>query len=108
MSAQAMRRTGWVLSGLFILFMLFDVAIKRLDLAVVDEPMLQRGYRRGVGFWIGMLETVRPCARKSPASINLGHEFAPTCGQRRQRLRARPRLRESACLGSAGRALRHQ
>jgi hypothetical protein len=58
MSAQAMRRTGWALTGLFVLFMLLDVAIKWLDLAVVDEAMLQLGYPRGVGFWIGVLETI--------------------------------------------------
>jgi hypothetical protein len=58
MSAQAMRRTGWALTGLFVLFMLFDVAIKWLDLAVVDDAMRQLGYRAGVGFWIGVLETI--------------------------------------------------
>ena len=58
MSVQAMRRIGWALTGLFILFMLFDVAIKWLDLAVVDEAMLQLGYAGGVGFWIGVLETL--------------------------------------------------
>lgn len=58
MSAQAMRWTGWALTGLFVLFMLFDVAIKWLDLAVVDDAMLQLGYSRGAGFWIGVLETI--------------------------------------------------
>ncbi len=58
MCAQAMRWTGWALTGLFVLFMLLDVAIKWLDLPFVDEAMLQLGYVRGVGFWIGVLETV--------------------------------------------------
>lgn len=58
MSVQAMRRTGWALTGLFVLFMLFDVTIKWLDLSIVDETMLQLGYPRGVGFWIGVLETI--------------------------------------------------
>jgi hypothetical protein len=58
MSAQAMRRTGWALTGLFVLFMLLDITIKWLDLAIVDEAMLQLGYPRGVGFWIGVLETI--------------------------------------------------
>jgi hypothetical protein len=58
MSAQAMRRTGWALTGLFILFMLFDVVVKWLNLPIVDESMLQLGYVRGAGFWIGVLETV--------------------------------------------------
>jgi len=58
MNEQAMRWTGWALTGLFILFMLFDVAVKWLDLPIVDESMLQLGYGRGVGFWIGVLETI--------------------------------------------------
>ena len=37
MSTQAMRRIGWTLTGLFVLFMLFDVTIKWLDLAIVDS-----------------------------------------------------------------------
>ena len=58
MNEQTMRWTGWALTGLFILFMLFDVAVKWLDLPIVDESMLQLGYGRGVGFWIGVLETI--------------------------------------------------
>ncbi len=55
---RAMRWAGWVLTGLFILFMLLDVAIKWLDLPFVDDAMRQLGYARGVGFWIGVLETI--------------------------------------------------
>jgi hypothetical protein len=58
MSAQAMRWTGWALTGLFVLFMLFDVTVKWLDLQMVDDAMLQLGYPRGAGFWIGVLETI--------------------------------------------------
>ena len=72
MSAQAMRRTGWALTGLFILFMLFDVAIKWLDLAVVDEAMLQLGYPRGMGFWIGVLETILLVLYIAPRTSVLG------------------------------------
>jgi hypothetical protein len=72
MSAQAMRRTGWVLTGLFVLFMLFDVAIKWLDLAVVDDAMLQLGYRAGLGFWIGVLETILLVLYVVPRTSALG------------------------------------
>jgi len=58
MNSQSMRWTGWALTGLFVAFMLFDVAIKWLDLPIVDDTMLQLGYARGYGFWIGVLETV--------------------------------------------------
>jgi len=58
MNAKAMRWTGWALTGLFVLFMLLDVAIKWLRLPVVDEAMLQLGFAPDVGFWIGVLETI--------------------------------------------------
>jgi hypothetical protein len=72
MSAQAMRRIGWALTGLFVLFMLFDVAIKWLDLAVVDDAMRQLGYRAGVGFWIGVLETILLVLYVVPGTSVLG------------------------------------
>jgi hypothetical protein len=43
--------TGYALTGLFVLFMLFDVAIKWLRLPIVDQMMLELGYRAGIGFW---------------------------------------------------------
>jgi hypothetical protein len=58
MSANAMRWTGWTLTALFVLFMLMDVAIKWLRLPIVDEAMAQLGFQPGVGFWIGVLETI--------------------------------------------------
>jgi DoxX-like family len=58
MSAKAMRWTGWTLTGLFVAFMLMDVAIKWLRLPIVDESMVALGFQPGVGFWIGVLETI--------------------------------------------------
>jgi DoxX-like family len=58
MNQKAMRGTGWALTGLFVLFMLFDVSIKWLRLPIVEESMLQLGYQPGLGFWIGVLETI--------------------------------------------------
>ena len=47
---------GPVMTGLFVLFMLFDVGIKLLRLPIVDEAMNQLGYPPGLGFAIGVLE----------------------------------------------------
>ena len=51
-----MRWIGWGLTGLFVLFMLMDVGIKLMRLPIVDETMIQLGFRMGVGFWIGVVE----------------------------------------------------
>jgi|SRR5579883_1323986 len=58
MTPKPMLWTGRALSGLFILFMLFDVSIKWLRLPIVDQSMLELGYPAGIGFWIGVLETI--------------------------------------------------
>jgi hypothetical protein len=58
MSAKAMRWTGWTLTGLFVAFMLMDVGIKLMRLPIVDETMVALGFQPGVGFWIGVLETI--------------------------------------------------
>ena len=41
---------GRVMSGLFVLFMLFDVGIKLMRLPIVDDAMIQLGYPAGLGF----------------------------------------------------------
>jgi hypothetical protein len=53
---NAMAWTGRVLSGLFILFMIMDVTMKLLRMAIVDQTMAQLGFPPGVGFRIGVLE----------------------------------------------------
>jgi hypothetical protein len=55
---RLMTRTGWLLSGLFILFMILDVGIKLLRMAIVDQTMAQLGFPSGVGFKLGVLEGV--------------------------------------------------
>jgi hypothetical protein len=50
--------TGRVMTGLFVLFMLFDVGIKLMRLPIVDDAMIQLGYPPGLGFAIGVLEAV--------------------------------------------------
>lgn len=58
MNSGAMRWTGWTLSGLFILFMLFDVTIKLIRLPIVEQTMAQLGYPPGLGFPIGVAEAI--------------------------------------------------
>jgi hypothetical protein len=47
--------TGWVLSGLIILFLLVDGGFKLLDLPIVDETMAQLGWGAGYGPALGVL-----------------------------------------------------
>lgn len=55
-TTKPMLWTGRVLTGLFALFMLMDIALKLLRLPVVDETMRQLGWPAGSGFWIGAME----------------------------------------------------
>jgi DoxX-like protein len=52
------RWGGWVLTGLFVLFMLFDAGIKLIQLPIVEQTMAQLGYPPGLGFRIGMMEAI--------------------------------------------------
>ncbi len=57
MSPTAMTRTGYVLSGLFALFMLgASVAPKLLGLPVAEETMAALGWPPGHTLWIGVVE----------------------------------------------------
>ncbi len=72
MTPKPMLWTGRALSGLFVLFMLFDVAIKWLRLPIVDQSMIELGYRAGIGFWIGVLETAILALYVVPRTAVLG------------------------------------
>ncbi len=56
MTGNAMRWTGYALTGFFTLFMMFDVAIKLIRLPIVEQTMAQLGYPPGLGFPIGLIE----------------------------------------------------
>jgi hypothetical protein len=49
---------GWVLTGLFVAFMLFDVGIKLVRLPIVGETLQGLGYPPEQGFLIGVIEAV--------------------------------------------------
>lgn len=57
MNEKTMTRIGYVLSGVFVLFMLgASVTPKLLGLPVVAETMTQLGWPTGYGLAIGILE----------------------------------------------------
>lgn len=56
MTGKAARWTGYALTGIFTLFMLFDVAIKLMRHPMVEETMRQLGFPAGLGFPIGVIE----------------------------------------------------
>lgn len=72
MTHKAIRGTGWALTGLFVLFMLMDVAIKLMRLPIVDESMIALGYAPGIGFWIGVLEAILLALYVIPRTSVLG------------------------------------
>lgn len=57
MSGKTMVRVGWLLSGLYVLFMLgASVAPKLLGMEVADETMRQLGWPDGYVTMIGLIE----------------------------------------------------
>lgn len=58
MSETWLRRAGWVLTGLFAAFMLFDAGIKLANIPIVEQTMKQMGYPPGLGFPIGVIEAI--------------------------------------------------
>jgi hypothetical protein len=56
--SRPMTIAGWTLSGLFIAFMVPDVAIKLIRLPIVGETMTQLGYPPAQGFTVGVVEAI--------------------------------------------------
>lgn len=55
---KAMFWTSWVLSGLFVAFMLFDSIIKIIGINAVDDAMRDLGYPQGLALGLGVLQLV--------------------------------------------------
>ena len=73
MNSRAMTITGWVLSGLFVLFMLgASVAPKLLGMPVADETMRQLGWPDGYVLMIGIIELVLVLLYVFPKTSVLG------------------------------------
>lgn len=49
---------GRAMTGVFVLFMVFDTTIKLLSLPAVHDALTQLGYPAGLGFPIGVLEAI--------------------------------------------------
>lgn len=64
--------TGRVLSALTVLFLLFDGAIKVLELQVVHDTMAQLGYPPGLGFGLGVLTLAIAILYAVPRTAILG------------------------------------
>lgn len=59
MSEKTMRWAGYVLTGIFVLFMLgASVAPKLLGLPIAEETMKQLGWPAGHVLWIGIFELI--------------------------------------------------
>lgn len=50
--------TGRILSGLIILFLMFDAGMKLFRLPVAIQGTTQLGYPEGVVFWLGVIQLV--------------------------------------------------
>jgi len=54
----AMLWIGRIMSGLVILFLVFDVGIKLIRLPIVGETLAQLGWPADLGFTIGVIEAL--------------------------------------------------
>jgi hypothetical protein len=71
-TSRPMRWGGWVLTGLFTAFMLFDAGIKLARLPIVEQTGAQLGLPRGSGFGIGVMEAVLLALYLFPRTAVLG------------------------------------
>ncbi len=72
MTGRAPLWAGRVMTALFVLFMIFDVAIKLLRLSVVDDAMRELGYPADLGFVIGVIEAIALILYLVPRTAVLG------------------------------------
>jgi hypothetical protein len=71
-SGRTRLAIGWVMSGLLIAFMIFDTAIKLLDLQVVVDTMNQLGIPPSLDRTIGAIELVCLALYAIPRTSVLG------------------------------------
>ena len=64
--------TGRVMSGIVILFMIFDMTIKLMRLKVVDDAMTELGYPTHLAFYIGVMELIIIVLYAIPRTAVLG------------------------------------
>jgi hypothetical protein len=72
MQTKTKTIAGWVLTGLFVAFMLFDTGIKLVRLPIVGETLSGLGYPPEQGFLIGVIEAICLVAYLVPRTSLLG------------------------------------
>jgi hypothetical protein len=68
----AMRRTGWILSGIVIAFMVADAGATLLAIEAIKKATLETGYPLGLLWLIGALEVICLVLYAIPATCVLG------------------------------------
>jgi hypothetical protein len=71
-NTQAMRRTGWILSGIVIAFMVADAGAELLGIEPIKKAMLEIGYPLDQGWLIGALALICLLLYAMPATSVLG------------------------------------
>ncbi|MDZ4866226.1 MAG: DoxX family protein [Alphaproteobacteria bacterium] len=69
---KAMLWAGYVISGLVVLFLLFDAGIKLVELDIVKQTMAELGYPSDVAFGLGVLTLVCTLLYVVPQTSVLG------------------------------------
>jgi hypothetical protein len=71
-STQGMRRTGWILSGIVIAFMVADAGANLLAIEPIRRAMLETGYPLDQSWLIGALALICVVMYAIPATSVLG------------------------------------
>src|SRR5579862_1690022 len=71
-NSQAMRRTGWILSGIVIAFMVFDAGGTLLAIESIRKATLETGYPLGPMWLVGTLALICLVLYAIPATCVLG------------------------------------
>ena len=71
-TSRPMLWAGWVLSGLFAAFMLFDIGMKLARLPIVETTGVQMGLPKGSGFGLGLMEAAILALYLFPRTAVLG------------------------------------
>ena len=69
---KAMLWAGYVISGLVVLFLLFDAGIKLVELDIVKQTMAELGYPSDVAFGLGVLTLICTLLYVVPQTSVLG------------------------------------
>ena len=74
-NTQVMRRTGWILSGIVIAFMVADSATQLLGIEPIKKALLEIGYPLDQGWLLGALALICLVLYAIPATSVLGAIF---------------------------------